>query len=199
MSAAVARELRGRRRPRGSQTSHQVVPEPGDRLNESFADHQNRSIRLEGLVSRIFTLVPDVVRIALTEVAGGAATTVARWIEGRPDAEAVGARYRSTRQLIGVLETESDRPGRIRLEIMNGRELFVRGRDQPVYSPLRNPPMPTPSAQVRDSLNRVNQLHVLWTAMHLKNDRQRVLISIAQEPEQTMRWFAEALTRCCGR
>lgn len=174
--------------------AHQVVPDAGPRLEASFAEHQNRAIRLEGFVARLLTLVPDVVRIALTAVAGGAANPVARWIEGRADAEAVGTRYRSTRQLIGVLETEPDRPCKILLDIMNGKPLFVRGRDQPVFIPLRSPPMPTPSATVRGSVNRVNQLQVLWAALHLKNERQRILISIAQEPEQTMKWFAEALS-----
>jgi hypothetical protein len=56
----------------------------------SFSDHSNRSIRLKNFVSRIVTQRPDVVRIALTAVAGGAAFPVARWIEGRRDAEAVG-------------------------------------------------------------------------------------------------------------
>src|SRR5690606_9824501 len=123
--------------------AHQVVPDEGPGFEASFAEHRNRSLRLEGLVSRLLTLVPNVVRIALTAVAGGAAGPVARWVEGRNDADAVGTRYRSTRQLIGVLETSPSRSGQILLEVMNGRPLFVRGREAPVYIPLRMPPMPT--------------------------------------------------------
>jgi len=89
--------------------AHQVVPEPDEARRLSFSDHSNRSIRLEGLVSRILAQRPEVVRIALTAVAGGAAGPVARWIEGRPNAEPVGVRYRSTRQVIGVLETTPNR------------------------------------------------------------------------------------------
>ena len=172
--------------------AHQVVPDGGNTLI-SFSDHSNRSIRLESFVSRILAQRPDVVRIALTAVAGGASLPVARWIEGRADAEAVGVRYRSTRQVIGILETAPDRPCRILLDIMNGRPLFIRGQEEPVFLQLRVRPMPLLPARMRNSLNRFNSLTVLWTAMHLAEENQRILISVAQEPEQTMRWFKEAL------
>ena len=76
---------------------------------------------------------------------------------------------------------------------MNGRTLYVRGQEQPVYLPLRMEPMPILPAAMRNSLNRFNCLSVLWTALHLVEEDQRILISVAQEPEQTMRWFKEAL------
>lgn len=173
--------------------AHQVVPEADETTRVSFAEHSNRSIRLEALVARVVAKQPDVVRIALTAVAGGAAQPVARWIEGRPDAEAVGVRYRSTRQVIGVLETAPGRPGRVLLDLMNGRPLYLRGQDEPVFLPLRVAPMPQLPSSWRNSLNRFNTLSVLWTALHLVEEDQRILISVAQEPEQTMRWYKEAL------
>lgn len=172
--------------------AHQVVPEANDNTRVSFSDHSNRSIRLENFVSRVVAQRPDIVRIALTAVAGGAALPVARWIEGRADADAVGVRYRSTRQVIGILETGPNATGRILLDIMNGRTLYVRGQEQPIYLPLRMQPMPVLPAAMRNSLNRFNCLSVLWTALHLVEEDQRILISVAQEPEQTMRWFKEA-------
>ncbi|MCP1912519.1 hypothetical protein J2R96_004999 [Bradyrhizobium elkanii] len=173
--------------------AHQVVPEGGENTRISFSEHRNRSLRLESFVARVLARRPDVVRIALTAVAGGASQPVARWVEGRPDAEAVGVRYRSTRQVIGVLETTPNRPCRILLDIMNGRPLYLRGEEQPVYLRLRIEQMPQLPAGMRNSLNRFNSLTVLWTALHLVEEDQRILISIAQEPEQTMRWFKEAL------
>jgi replicative superfamily II helicase len=92
--------------------AHQVVPEANENTRVSFSEHSNRAIRLEQLVSRVLVQRPDVVRIALTAVAGGAAGPVAKWIEGRADATAVGVRYRSTRQVIGVLETAPGAQGR---------------------------------------------------------------------------------------
>lgn len=175
--------------------AHQVVPEATEATGLSFSDHNNRSIRLEGLVSRILSRRPDVSRIALTAVAGGAARPVARWVEGRPNADAIGVRYRSTRQVIGVLETAPNARGRILLDLMNGLRLFIRGEDDPVYLPLQIAVMPQLPAQWRNSLNRFNCLSVLWTALHLAGKDQRILISVAQEPEQTMRWFKEALER----
>lgn len=173
--------------------AHQVVPEDNENTRTSFAEHSSRSIRLEGFVSRLLALAPDIARIALTAVAGGAAMPVAKWVEGRSDAIPVGTRYQSTRQLIGVLETSPEHPSRILLEIMNGRSLNVQDRNTPVYLPLRIPVMPQLPASMRNSLYRFNELSVLWTALHLIDGHRKILISVAQEPEQTMRWYKEAL------
>lgn len=175
--------------------AHQVVPEVDGPGLLQLADHGSRAMRLESLVSRILALKPEVIRIALTAVAGGAAAPVARWMEGRPDASAVGVNYRSTRQLVGTLQASPGQPARIQLDLMNGTPLYVRGRDDAVYLPLRIPAMPQLPAVVRGSLDRYNQLHILWTALHLRDSGRRILISVAQEPEQTMRWFVEGLRR----
>lgn len=173
--------------------AHQVVADVDAQALANLADHGSRAMRLESLVSRILALKPEVIRIALTAVAGGAAAPVARWMEGQAEALPVGVNYRSTRQLVGSLEASKGQPGRIQLDLMNGMPLYVRGRDEAVYLPLRIPVMPPLSAVVRGSLDRFNQLHILWTALHLRDGGRRILISVAQEPEQTMRWFVEGL------
>src|SRR5690606_3840839 len=122
----------------------------------SFSEHSNRAIRLEGLVSRILAQRPEVVRIALTAVAGGAAGPVARWVEGRANATPVGVRYRSTRQVIGVLETTPNRQSVILLDLMNGSPLYLRDEEDPVYLRLQINVMPQLPAQWRNSLNRFN-------------------------------------------
>ncbi len=173
--------------------AHQVVPDAKEQSIQRFAEHGSRALRLESLVSRVLTRKPEVARIALTAVAGGAAGPVARWMEGNADAQAVGLRYRSTRQVVGVLETNPNAANRVLLEIMNGSLLTIRGRDDPVYLPLRIPNMPELPARMRNSLNRFNSTSVLWTAMHLAQEDQRILISVAQSPERLMEWFTEAL------
>lgn len=173
--------------------AHQVVPEDNDNARNAFADHSSRSIRLEGFVSRLLIQLPNIVRIALTAVAGGAASPVARWIEGREDAEAVGMRYRSTRQIVGILEVSPNSAGRMLLDLMNGQTLYIQNRDDPVYINLRTPAMPQLPALMRNSIYRFNELNVLWTALHLVDDDRRILISVAQEPEQTMGWYKDAL------
>ncbi|MDT7513621.1 DEAD/DEAH box helicase [Rhodoferax mekongensis] len=174
--------------------AHQVVADTGQRGLDSFAEHSSRSLRLESFVSRLLSIRPDVARIALTAVAGGAAHPVARWMEGTPNAVPIGLRYRSTRQLVGALEVSPQSAGQIVLDHLNGQPLFVRGRQDPVYIRLKSPVMPRLPAAVRNSLNHVNQLSVLWTALQLVEGNRRILISVAQRPEQTMRWYAEALT-----
>ncbi|MDP3712912.1 MAG: hypothetical protein Q8R60_10585 [Mycobacteriales bacterium] len=73
--------------------------------------------------------------------------------------------------------------------------LYVRGREEAVYLPLRIAAMPQLPAVVRGSLDRFNQLNILWTALNLRSSGRRILISVAQEPEQTMRWFTEGILR----
>ncbi len=173
--------------------AHQVVPEDTERAQQDFAEHSSRSLRLEAFVSKLLSRSPHIARIALTAVAGGAASPVARWIEGQENAEPVGSSFRSTRQIIGSFETVPLRSGRMLLELLNGRPLFVRGRDEPVYISLRAPPMPQLPAPWRNSIYRFNQLDVLWTALHLVESGRRILISITQQPERTMGWYRDAL------
>ncbi|AAY40142.1 DEAD/DEAH box helicase [Pseudomonas syringae] len=173
--------------------AHQVVVADRDRAEVDFAEHSSRTLRLENFVSRLLARAPHIARVALTAVAGGAATPVACWVEGGSQAEPIGANYRSTRQLIGTLTATPDEPGQMRIDLLNGAGLHVRGRARPVYIPLRILPMPKPPAAIRNSLARYNQIHVLWTALHLVDGDRRVLISIAQQPEQTMKWFKDAL------
>ena len=173
--------------------AHQVVAEDNERTQDDFAEHSSRSLRLESFVSKLLSRAPSIVRIALTAVAGGAAPPVARWVQGSKDAVPVGTKYRSTRQIIGSFETAPLRSGRMMLEILNGKPLYVRDRGEPVYINLRTPPMPKLPAVMRNSIYRFNQLDILWTALHLAEGGRRILISVAQQPEITMRWYTEAL------
>ena len=61
--------------------AHQVVLEDNERERNNLAEHTNRSIRLESFISRLLVRKPEIVRVALTAVAGGAGYPVARWIE----------------------------------------------------------------------------------------------------------------------
>lgn len=170
--------------------AHQVVLEDNSSERENLAGHTNRAIRIESFISRILARKPEIVRIALTAVAGGAAHPVARWIESNEDAEPVGSRYRSARQAIGVLEVTNSLP-RISLHRLNDHPLHVSGQGD-VYIHLRIPPMPQPVSVIKNSLNHFTQNSILWTALHLSDGNRRILISITQKPEVTMGWYADA-------
>lgn len=174
--------------------AHQVVNEGDINAMQALAAHSSRSMRLEAMVSRLLVAKPDMARIALTAVAGGAALPVAQWIEGNVDATPVGLGYRSSRQLIGALQCDPRRAPEAILDIMNGHVLYVRGRDAPVYLPLRIPAMQLPAVTIRNSLPHYTQLYVLWTALHLLEGNRRILISVAQSPELLMKRFAEAFS-----
>ena len=79
----------------------------------------------------------------------------------------VGLGYRSSRQLVGVLECRPLQSPRITLELNNGQPLYIRGREDPVFLRLSVPAMPNPPAKVRDSLPHYVQIHALWTALNL--------------------------------
>ena len=172
--------------------AHQVVIDDTVYEQESLAEHSSRAARLEAFISRLLARKPNVVRVALTAVAGGAAGPVARWIEGNAEAEAVGSYYRSTRQAIGTFEVRAEAAPEIFFDMLNDRVLAVRGRDQGVYMRLRIDPMPQPPAGIRGSLNHHTQLAILWTALHLSDGDRRILVSVSQRPEDTIRWYAEA-------
>lgn len=173
--------------------AHQIVPGSEEDAQDNFARHSERSLKLESFVSRILASKPDIARIALTAVAGGAAGPVARWIESDPQADPIGLDYRSTRQIIGQLETVPDQSSRLRLDLVNGAPIVVSGRGSSPYINLQFDRMPQLPSSMRNSLDRFNQLSVLWTALHLTTSEQRILISIAQQPERTMGWFVDAL------
>lgn len=170
--------------------AHQVVSEDNDRERNALAEHMNRAIRLESFVSRLLLRKPEIVRLALTAVAGGAAHPVARWMESDAVAEPVGSYYRSTRQALGVLEVSNGAP-RIELHRLNDHRLSVGGQGE-VYIPLRIDPMPEAPATIRNSLNHFTQNTILWAALHLIDRDRRILVSISQAPERTMGWFADA-------
>jgi hypothetical protein len=172
--------------------AHQVVTDGTAKTMRDLAAHEDRSMRIESLVSRVLALKPGVARIALTAVAGGAAPLVSKWIEHNQGASPVGMGYRSSRQLIGVLECRPQQSPYITLELNNGQPLYVRGREEPVFLALSIPPMPDPPAVVKNSLHHYVQIHSLWTALHLAPSGRRILISVTQGPERVMRRYVEA-------
>ena len=174
--------------------AHQVVPDDPEYATKKFAKHEDRSLRLESFVSRILVQSPNIARIALTAVAGGAAGPVSRWIELNNNAKPVGLNYRSTRQVVGVLETRPGSAPKINLDIMNGAQLSVAGRSASPYLNLKNEPMPQLPPAMRNSLNRYNQLEILWASMHFRQSGRRILISLTQAPQQTMKWFSEVIS-----
>ncbi|QEW21730.1 ski2-like helicase [Marinibacterium anthonyi] len=172
--------------------AHQVVSVGEERAQRELAEHASRAMRLEAMVSRLLVLKPEMARIALTAVAGGAAFPVAQWIENNANAQPIGLGYRSSRQVIGALLCDPQAPPKATLEIVNGQTLYVRERDAPIYLTLRIPPLPLLPAPIRNSLPHYTELYTLWTALHLLQGGRRILISVMQSPERLMRRCAEA-------
>ena len=96
-------------------------------------------------------------------------------------------------QVVGKMEAMPYVGSQISLDLVDGQRLSVIDRDSAVFVGLRIPPMPRPAATIRNSLDHVNQLSILWSALHLLNGGRRILISVLQSPQKTMKWYVEAL------
>jgi len=42
------------------------------------------------------------------------------------------------------------------------------------------------------SINHYTQISILWAALHLTDSDRRILVSVSQNPEDTIKWYAEA-------
>lgn len=160
-----------------------------DGRTESFRTAENRSLRLESLISRLLAYVDeDRTRvIALSAVASGFERPLACWVTRQPSASPVSAGYRSMRQLIGRLECLPNRGFTIRYDMMDGSTLEFQEAGQPdrpyIPSPF-NPYAPASKWEKAGPQKRLRP-YLLWAGMHLaapdQGGRQHaVLLAIAQ-------------------
>jgi len=163
--------------------AHQVQFLPSSRNSENLRQAEHRGARLEQFVSRIFACVPRCRALALSAVAGGIETSIARWFSRGTENEAIGRAYRSTRQLIGALECRADGGVRVRLERLDGRNLKLVGRDDAAYVPLPFARMPAVTGVFRADVGRFARAHALWAAMQTARAGRTVLVSVTRDIE----------------
>jgi len=155
----------------------------------SLRNAENRPLRLESLISRLFThLPPERSRIiALSAVASGFETALARWITGDTNATSTTAVYHSTRQLIGRLECVPGRAFALHYDLMDRADLrFEDGARGTPFVPQPFPPHPpAPELEGGGPELRIRP-YLFWAAMHLvapqgEAQRHAVLISVPQQ------------------
>ena len=169
--------------------------------HEALTEAQSRSLRLEGLVSRLKTLCSSgTTFVALSAVAAELRDVLSAWITGVDDRLAIAPDYRSTRQLFGQLLCADNGATTIRYNVLDGQRLLVDDQDSAPYVPNPFPPHPpTPNAfGNRDSIEKRMRAHLLWAAMHFAQasdgKMHSVLISVTEHPEYYAGTFLDLLT-----
>ena len=167
----------------------------------ALAEAQSRSLRLEGLVSRLKTLCSlSTTFVALSAVAAELRDNLSAWITGVDDRLAIAPDYRSTRQLFGQLLCAENGATQIQYNVLDGQRLLVDDQDSAPYVPYPFPPHPpVPYAfGINDSIEKRMRAHLLWAAMHFAQTsdgkRHSVLISVTEHPEYYAKTFLELLT-----
>ena len=157
---------------------------------EELRSGEHRALRLESLSTRLLAYItrPNTRIIGLSAVAGGIDNTLASWISGTEDAEAISTHYRSTRQLIGRLECLPDRSFIIRYDLLDGASLQFseQGASERPFIEKPFPPYPAvPDKEWSGSEKRLRP-YLYWAAMHLvqpsgTEGRATVLIFVPQQ------------------
>jgi hypothetical protein len=160
---------------------------------EELAEAQSRSLRLEGLVSRLKSLCPSgTTFVALSAVAAELRDVLSAWITGVDGRLAIAPDYRSTRQLFGQLLCAEDGATTILYDVLDGQRLLVDDQESAPYVPNPFPPHPPTLSTFRGdhSVEKRMRAHLLWAAMHFAQvsdgKRHSVLISVTEHPE----WYA---------
>jgi len=168
---------------------------------EALATAQSRSLRLEGLVSRLKTLCsPHTTFVALSAVATDIRDVLSAWMTGKNESRAIAPDYRSTRQLFGQLWCSDNGVTTIRYDVLDGQRLLVNEEESAPYVANPFPPHPPVIRAFKkdDSVEKRMRAHLLWAAMHfarpLDGKRHSVLISVTEHPEQYAETFIRLLT-----
>jgi hypothetical protein len=168
---------------------------------EALAEAQSRSLRLEGLVSRLKTLCSSgTTFVALSAVAAELRDVLSAWITGVDGRSAIAPDYRSTRQLFGQLLCAENGATTIQYNVLDGQRLLVDDQDSAPYVPNPFPPHPpaTNTFGNRDSVEKRMRAHLLWAAIHFAQPsdgkRHSVLISVTEHPEHYAGTFLDLLT-----
>jgi hypothetical protein len=164
-----------------------MVEQDSARL-EDLRDASSRSFRLEQLGARLLRARDDknFRIIALSAVAARAAPALARWVSGNPNADPATSSHRSTRQMLGRLEINSNGHYTIRYDLKDGLPLRFDD-ERPGETPyVQSPFAPLPGGIDLDEGPEVRlRAPTLWAALHLAAERPdgskpSVLISVTQ-------------------
>ena len=158
---------------------------------------ESRALRLEALVARLRSSLPDARFIAMSAVAHELEAPLARWISNDRESTPVSSDYRSTRQLVGRLICRRDGSTRIDYDVLDAELIRTRdiGEDAP-YVPRPFPSMPT--AEAFTGPKKGMAPFALWAAIQLAagdgdSGHQSVLISVAEGIGNFVGWCTTLL------
>lgn len=178
--------------------AHQVGFAPTNFNLARLRKGESREQRLEAFISRLLINCPMCRVVALSAVAEGIDEIIAKWITGKADAQPIGGNYRSTRQFIGTLTYYPHGQARILLEILDGKKLQLQDRPNDAFVPLGIPAPPQLKSLIRNSLYKYNECYAFWVAAHFAKAGKRVLISITEKIEITLKAICEGIEEWNG-
>jgi hypothetical protein len=161
-----------------------------DGNEEALLNAESRSLRLESLIARLLAFIPSEQSqvIALSAVAAGMESTLAKWVTGDDKATPARTLYRSTRQLIGRLQCKAGRGFDIRYDLLDRASLRFdeTGEGGTPFIPGPFPPYPAAPGFEAAGPEKKLRPYLFWAAMHLvappkSARRHAVLISIPQK------------------
>ncbi|MFN7928922.1 MAG: DEAD/DEAH box helicase [Blastocatellia bacterium] len=176
-----------------------------DNNAQTLSAAENRSLRLEVLGARLFTILQDynVRIIALSAVAFGGGAALAQWVTGQDESVPESVFYRSSRQLIGRLECLPDRRFEIHYDLLDGASLefdVKKGASDRPYIPNPFSPFPPTPIYEGDAAGPQTSLYpyILWAALQMaskneKGQRRAVLVSLTEKPENYCAAFLKLL------
>jgi hypothetical protein len=161
------------------------------RINE-LRTAESRPLRLESLIARLFVHIPAHQSrvIALSAVAAGIESPLAKWITGNESGIPARTDYRSTRQLIGRLRCNTGRAFDIRYDLLDRASLRFDGSGDADTLFIPRPFPPYPAAATFESKakgpEQVLRPYLFWAAMNFVapvrgGPLHTVLVSIPQQ------------------
>ncbi len=170
--------------------AHQVLYEGKNSDDIELLNHDNRSLKLESFLSRVFALKNDLSVVALSAVAGGSEDYIAKWVSRNKDETAISSNLMTTRQLFGAFICRKDGSFEIRMDVLNSQKLSLSGKSTDAYIPHPFPSMPKLKGRHNDP-NQYASCCSLWGAIHLSLSGKRSLISINQRINATLKLYKE--------
>jgi DEAD/DEAH box helicase len=161
-----------------------------DGKEQELRTAESRPLRLESLIARLLVHVPETQSriIALSAVAAGMESTLAKWITGDKSASPAKTLYRSTRQLIGRLQCKANNAFDIRYDLLDRASLRFSetGEGGTPFVPAPFPRFPPAPSFAEAGPEKRLRPYLFWAAMHIvapaSGDRlHAVLVSIPQK------------------
>jgi hypothetical protein len=158
----------------------------------------NRHLRLESMVSRMFARLRDKCTfVMLSAMASGSEDALAKLASGDENATPVISEYSSTRQVIGRLI--ANKTGyKLEYDYLEGKEIPLEDERQPPYVPDPFPKYPSLDESPFSGVENRMYPHIVWSALNFTVSGNRdtsVMIFVSEVVERYAKAFLDILVQ----